>query len=144
MRPQTWSSAVREVKQRLEALAGDGVSFNSCLLNLYRDGRDNMGWHSDSEPLYGKEPLIGSASFGAPRDFMLRWNEDHAAKLRYSLGALPPPPRPRLSSAAPPPPFRRRTRASQPQLKAAEGTPGGMDAMPRTWVGRFRQVCAAS
>lgn len=43
---------------RVEELAG--ASFNSCLLNLYRDGGDHMGWHSDNEPLYGPEPVIGA------------------------------------------------------------------------------------
>lgn len=42
----------------MEALAS--AQFNSCLLNLYRDGRDAMGWHSDNEPLYGAAPTIGA------------------------------------------------------------------------------------
>jgi hypothetical protein len=42
----------------MEALAGE--RFNSCLLNLYRDGRDAMGWHSDNEALYGPAPTIGA------------------------------------------------------------------------------------
>ena len=25
------------------------VSFNGCLLNLYRNGNDRMGWHADNE-----------------------------------------------------------------------------------------------
>ncbi len=43
---------------RVEELAG--ANFNSCLLNLSRDGGDHMGWHSDNEPLYGPEPVIGA------------------------------------------------------------------------------------
>ena len=30
------------------------ASFNSCLLNLYRDGGDKVGWHSDSGAVYDK------------------------------------------------------------------------------------------
>src|SRR5690606_40383735 len=41
--------------------------FNSVLANLYRDGRDAMGWHSDDEPELGPEPLIASLSLGAVR-----------------------------------------------------------------------------
>ena len=42
----------------MEELAG--ASFNSCLLNLYRDGGDHMGWHSDNEySYYGRQPTIG-------------------------------------------------------------------------------------
>ena len=38
-----------------------GASFNSCLLNLYRDGRDHMSYHSDNEALYGAQPVIGKS-----------------------------------------------------------------------------------
>ena len=33
-----------------------GVTFNSCLANLYRDGTDSMGYHSDNEPELGPRP----------------------------------------------------------------------------------------
>lgn len=38
-----------------------GAVFNSCLLNLYRSGRDHMSYHSDNEALYGAQPVIGEA-----------------------------------------------------------------------------------
>lgn len=46
--------------------------FNSVLLNLYRDGQDSMGLHSDDEPELGPDPLIASLSLGAGRRFVLR------------------------------------------------------------------------
>ena len=42
------------------------------LLNLYRDERDGVSWHSDDEPELGSEPVIGSLSLGATRTFQLR------------------------------------------------------------------------
>ena len=42
-----------------------GVAFNAVLLNLYRDGRDGMGWHADDEPELGRNPVIASVSLGA-------------------------------------------------------------------------------
>ncbi len=57
-----------------------GVPFNSVLANLYRDGRDAMGWHSDDEPELGAEPVIASLSLGAARRFVLRRRDDHAVK----------------------------------------------------------------
>ena len=42
------------------------------LLNLYRDGRDSMGWHADDEPELGPAPTIASLSLGALRRFRLR------------------------------------------------------------------------
>lgn len=49
-----------------------GQRFNSVLLNLYRDGRDSMGMHSDDEPELGPNPVIASVSFGAARTFILK------------------------------------------------------------------------
>jgi alkylated DNA repair dioxygenase AlkB len=41
------------------------------LLNLYRDGRDSMGMHSDDEAELGENPIIASLSVGARRRFVL-------------------------------------------------------------------------
>jgi alkylated DNA repair dioxygenase AlkB len=42
------------------------------LLNLYRNGVDSMGWHSDDERELGERPVIASVSLGATRRFRLR------------------------------------------------------------------------
>ncbi|MGI9436469.1 MAG: alpha-ketoglutarate-dependent dioxygenase AlkB family protein [Geminicoccaceae bacterium] len=49
-----------------------GTAFDSVLLNLYRDGRDSMGWHSDDEAMLGTEPVIASLSLGGTRRFQLK------------------------------------------------------------------------
>jgi alkylated DNA repair dioxygenase AlkB len=41
--------------------------YNSVLLNLYHDGSEGMGWHSDDEKELGQSPTIASLSFGAIR-----------------------------------------------------------------------------
>ncbi|MET0944197.1 MAG: alpha-ketoglutarate-dependent dioxygenase AlkB [Flavobacterium sp.] len=46
--------------------------FNSVLLNLYRDGNDGVGWHSDKEHNTGPNPVIASVTFGETRIFRLR------------------------------------------------------------------------
>ena len=43
--PQPWPEALAAVRASVSEAAG--VPFNSVLANLYRDGRDAMGWHSD-------------------------------------------------------------------------------------------------
>lgn len=48
------------------------TSFNSCLLNLYENGHQGMGWHSDDEACLGKNTIIASLSFGATRKFAFR------------------------------------------------------------------------
>src|SRR6185436_5833813 len=57
---------------RARVLARTGVRFNHALVNLYRDGRDMMGFHSDAEPELGRDPVLASVSFGATRRFLLR------------------------------------------------------------------------
>ncbi|CAK0761450.1 hypothetical protein CVIRNUC_002861 [Coccomyxa viridis] len=84
MIPDSWTPAVRLIKARLEQETG--AVFNSCLLNLYRNGRDHMSYHSDNEALYGPQPVIGSVSFGEARAFILRQNSNHACKLNFALG----------------------------------------------------------
>ena len=68
--PIPWASALADVRERLKRELG--VGFNSCLANLYRDGSDSMGFHSDNEPELGPEPTIASVSLGARRRFVLR------------------------------------------------------------------------
>jgi alkylated DNA repair dioxygenase AlkB len=65
-----WTSELLAVKQRAEAAAG--TTWNSLLLNLYRDGRDSIGFHADDEPELGTNPVIGSISLGSERKFVLK------------------------------------------------------------------------
>ena len=49
-----------------------GEQYNSCLLNLYHNGDEGMGWHRDAEKELKKDGAIASLSFGAERKFLLR------------------------------------------------------------------------
>ena len=68
--PAPWPEPLAELRERLRNELG--VSFNSCLANLYRDGADSMGYHSDDEPELGPRPTIASISLGDRRRFVLR------------------------------------------------------------------------
>lgn len=68
--PAPWTPAVAAIRADMAELTSR--RFNGVLLNLYRDGRDHMGWHSDDEADLGPDPLIASVSFGACRRFRLR------------------------------------------------------------------------
>ena len=68
--PLPWTPTLQCIRDRVEALTSH--SFNSVLLNRYRDGRDGMGWHADDERELGHEPAIASVSLGATRRFKLR------------------------------------------------------------------------
>ena len=75
--PLPWTPELQRVRHRAEELTGH--RYNSVLLNLYRDGRDGMGWHADDEPELGHEPVIASVSFGATRRFKLRHRRSRSA-----------------------------------------------------------------
>lgn len=68
--PHPWPASLLPLRERLADELG--VAFNSVLANLYRDGRDRMGWHSDDEPELGPRPVIASVSLGAVRRFSLK------------------------------------------------------------------------
>jgi alkylated DNA repair dioxygenase AlkB len=72
--PQNWTSELLFIKAQLEEISQS--EFNSCLLNLYHDGEDAMGWHSDNEKeLDPKSPIV-SLSLGAQRKFAFRHKKD--------------------------------------------------------------------
>lgn len=79
--PHPWLPDLAALRERL--CAELGAPFNSVLANLYRDGRDAMGWHSDDEPELGPAPVIASVSLGTPRRFVLKHRRDPA--LRHAL-----------------------------------------------------------
>lgn len=68
--PHAWPTVLQPVRARLARALG--IDFNSVLANLYRDGRDAMGWHSDDEPELGAQPVIASLSLGGTRRFVLK------------------------------------------------------------------------
>lgn len=79
--PLPWIAPLIEIKRRVETVAD--VTFNSVLCNLYRDGSDSMGFHSDDEPELRTVPVIASVSFGATRT--LRFHHKKRSDLKYSL-----------------------------------------------------------
>jgi alkylated DNA repair dioxygenase AlkB len=70
MEPEAWTSTLLAIKARVEEVAQ--VSFNSVLLNLYRNGQDSVSWHSDNEPELRRYPAIASVSLGATRRFSFK------------------------------------------------------------------------
>jgi alkylated DNA repair dioxygenase AlkB len=71
-RALAWTKELSELKQIVEELAV--IKFNSCLLNLYHNGNEGMGWHSDDEESLGTNNTItiASLSFGAERKFSFK------------------------------------------------------------------------
>lgn len=63
------------------------TSFNSVLLNLYRNEKDSMGWHADDEKELGPTPTIASLSFGSNRKFLLKHKKEKSLKLSITLNS---------------------------------------------------------
>jgi alkylated DNA repair dioxygenase AlkB len=61
-----WNRTLTDIKEEIENITF--FKFNSVLANLYRDGNDSMGLHSDDEKELGINPVIASLSLGETRD----------------------------------------------------------------------------
>ena len=83
--PRAFTPDLMAVRERVEQLCS--ARFNSVLANLYRDGRDGMGWHADDERELGTDPVIASVSLGAMRRFTLRHRRRRA--LTHSIELAP-------------------------------------------------------
>lgn len=82
--PRALTPDLDAIRRHVESATGR--AFNSVLANLYRDGRDSMGWHRDSDYESGGQPDIASVSFGAVRRFELR---DRTGRDRFAVDLEP-------------------------------------------------------
>lgn len=82
--PLAWGNDMLQLKQLVEQHTGQ--AFNSCLANLYADGSQGVGWHSDDETVLGREPIIASLSLGASRRFCFK-HKLHPSKTEIELQA---------------------------------------------------------
>lgn len=64
---QNWIAAASYIRFYIEKYLN--VEFNSVLLNLYEDGRDEIKWHSEKEDQLGENPVIAAFNLGATRNF---------------------------------------------------------------------------
>lgn len=65
-----WFPQLQQLKQKVEKLSG--ATYNSCLLNLYHNGIEGMGWHSDAEKILADNGTIASVSLGSERKFSFK------------------------------------------------------------------------
>ena len=88
MQPHEFTEQFLELKKRVDEVAQ--VEFTTCLLNLYRNGRDSNGWHADNEKELGENPIIASISLGEERYFHLkhRNRSDLKHKMLLENGSL--------------------------------------------------------
>jgi hypothetical protein len=68
--PPPFPAYVRELVEPLNDRYD--VDFDSCLINLYRDGSDAVAWHADTVRKVMRDPLVATVSLGARRSFLVR------------------------------------------------------------------------
>ncbi len=84
MLPKEFPPELLYIKQRIEHWVK--VEFTTCLMNLYRDGKDSNGWHADNEKELGINPIIASVTFGQERFFYLKYKTNKVLKHKILLG----------------------------------------------------------
>jgi len=67
---KNWIKPLLNLKHQIEAITA--TTYNACLLNLYHDGNEGMGWHSDNEKEIKPNSSIASFSIGANRKFVFK------------------------------------------------------------------------
>lgn len=65
-----WTRELLVLKELIESESDE--TYNSCLMNLYHNGSEGVGWHSDAESDLQKNGAIGSLSLGAERKFSFK------------------------------------------------------------------------
>ena len=65
-----WKDPLFILKNIVESLTKQ--TYNACLLNLYHNGEEAMGWHSDNEKEIVVNSSIASLSIGASRKFSFK------------------------------------------------------------------------
>ena len=90
---QPWTDALVRIKTKIEAYyvkeTGIAVEFNVCLLNMYENGQQAIGWHADREEI-GRTTPIASISLGTARQFLMKHksNKDDTASFKMTNGSL--------------------------------------------------------
>ncbi|GJL83439.1 MAG: alkylated DNA repair protein [marine bacterium B5-7] len=86
--PAPWTGLLDTIRRQVEDYVNH--SFNSVLANLYRNGDDSMGWHSDDEKELDEASPIASLSLGCERLFRLKHkvNRTHRLEINLQPGSL--------------------------------------------------------
>ena len=82
-----WTTELRALRELAQTFTGS--TFNSCLLNLYHNGEEGLGWHSDNEDTLVKNGAIASLSLGAERKFVFKHRKTkESVSIRLEHGSL--------------------------------------------------------
>lgn len=86
-RPWSECDVIKEIRDAVAEKTGENPNF--CLVNVYRDGNDYIGYHSDDTSNLVPGTSIISVSLGATRDFYIQKKSRDAGKrftFKYPAG----------------------------------------------------------
>jgi alkylated DNA repair dioxygenase AlkB len=83
--PFSKSPLLEDLLHRVNTGWDEPFEFDSCFVNLYRDGNDSIGAHSDNESAFHKDRIL-SLSYGATRLFRLRYQKVNYQDVALSSG----------------------------------------------------------
>lgn len=86
MEAKPWNKDLLFLRDKIKDVSE--YQFNIVYGNLYRDGRDSIGWHSDGDEKMGIDPAIASFSFGATRKFKFMSKAKQTESLWLEHGSL--------------------------------------------------------
>ena len=78
-----WNEDMIILKTKVESIINSKKKFKYAQINYYRDGKDYIGWHSDSEVMEGG--FIASVSLGTSRKFQFMNIENNSIKKELML-----------------------------------------------------------
>lgn len=79
---QPWPPKLKEMRDQVQRVCTHPINY--ALVNVYRDGKDHIGWHADSERDMIPLSTIASVSLGASRDFEFE-SADKSSKAKIAL-----------------------------------------------------------
>jgi hypothetical protein len=82
--PQPFPDRIAELVEPLNERYG--IDFDSCFVNLYRDGNDAVAWHADTVRKVMTNPMVVTVSLGARRSFLVRPAGGGPVVRRYNPG----------------------------------------------------------
>ena len=63
-----------------------GTNFNTCLMNVYKDGDDCIGFHQDNEDGWAKHSGFATVAFGVTRDIQIKSSQIKTVNIPHIRG----------------------------------------------------------
>lgn len=85
---QPWHPIMLDIRSQVQTLTGE--VYETCFINGYDDGSDQLGWHADNSDEMDDRRSIAVVSLGAEREIWFRSNEEPKVieKLKLGNGSL--------------------------------------------------------